>query len=181
MPTIIQHRISETEALSNPLLASALEQQALTPDEDGSYVFTIECEEFYIIPAKLRSHRIMQVLENAGLLSFEADDNRILLPVSPYVAYMLQKSPYADPPIDSYVSGLTRILDDTSRIFDPEHDNDSGHCQNLFRYIAHLQKSMRDALDNAKLLAAVACTPEEWSAFQKNWAALQSANTSVRN
>ncbi len=106
MPKIVPHRVSFSEIPSHPLLVGFLEEEGFVPDRNGDYRFHIECEDFLVFPNCLREHRVMKILTDKHMFEFDAEQNRVTLPTSLFIAHCLKRSAYADSPIDSYLAGL---------------------------------------------------------------------------
>lgn len=132
--------------------------------EDPDAPIEIECDAFHLIPLRFADEPVLSMLVDAGLLDLSGDENLVYLPVSPFEAYTVGKSPYGDPPAESY-SAIHGGLFDTLRktmTFGEARGGDPKALAAMSDQIVHFQRSLREALETGQCYAADSYTDENY-------------------
>ena len=177
MTKMIPHRVLSKKFDNDPVFKLIKERTGRSLlDEAGNFV-DIECEKFHVFPLPFQDENVMETLVSNGYFDFEADSDIIYLPINAFQAYVLERSPYGDPPIDTYCEGARKFIQDieTTETFGKAKNGDKDALKMIQNELLRLQKAMRDGLDTAKLYAAYPYTDTDW---QRDQAAL--ANRTIQ-
>jgi len=155
MAKMIRHKLISEKFAKNEVI-EMLSKHGLFSFDEASNVVEIACDKHYIIPKSLSSDPGLAALVKSGYFDFEAEENSIYLPIDKWQAYCLQKSPFADPPIESYVEGVDRFLKSlhSDNTFALAVGGDDGALKLLQGQILRVQAAIREGLETAQLYAA---------------------------
>ncbi len=105
----------------------------------------------------------MSFLVEGGHFDYHDDANSLYLPIDKRQAALLERSPYGDPPIDSYIcifaERFSQIL--STETFTAARSGDSEALKALLDWLRNFQVTCRGALETAKLFIAFAYSPED--------------------
>jgi hypothetical protein len=155
MIKMIPHYLISKKFEKDPVI-ELLSKHGLFNFDESRNVVEIACDKHYIIPKSFRTDPVLVTLAKFDYFDFEAEENTIYLPIDKWQAHCLQKSPFGDPPIESYLSGVARFLRSlrSTEVYRLAEGGDDVALKAVRSEIARVQKAMREALATAKLYAA---------------------------
>jgi hypothetical protein len=154
MVKIIPHYVISKKFEKHPVIEMLNKNGLFSFDEDSNVV-EIACDKLYIIPKSFSNDPVLVVLAKFGHFDFEAEENSIYLPIDKWQAHCLGKSPFGDPPIESYLRGVAGFLKSlrSTETYRLAAGGDEVALKHLQGEIVLLQKAMAEALATAKLYA----------------------------
>lgn len=155
MAKMIPHHLISKQFEKDPIIALLSKHGRFSFDEARNVV-EIACEKHYVIPKSLAADPVLVTLLKFGYFDFESDENTIYLPIDKWHAHCLNKSPFGDPPIESYLTGVAGFLKSlrSAPSYRSAEGGDGIALKALQAQLAHMQKRMREGLATGKLYAA---------------------------
>jgi hypothetical protein len=155
MVKMIPHYLISKQFEKDPVI-ELLSKHGLFNFDEARNVVEIACDKYYVIPKLFSTDPVLVTLAKFDYFDFEAEENTIYLPIDRWQAHCLQKSPFGDPPIESYLNGVARYLSSlhSTEAHRLAEGGDDVALKDVQDKIARMQKAMREGLATAKLYAA---------------------------
>ena len=155
MVKMIPHHLISKSFEKNPVI-ELLSKHGMFSFDEASNVVDIACDKHYVIPKSLSNDPVLVTLAKFGYFDFEAEENAIYLPIDKWQAHYPGKSPFGDPPIEAYLTGVAGFLKSLhpTEAFRRAEGGDEVALKRLSGEVSRVQKAMTEALATAKLYAA---------------------------